>query len=145
MSIFKRRISFIALIFYKLLTPKSVVTWMPETSCFRTPFGNQRVHGSQTLRNTAWQHFYPNFKLIRKKTSWKTSLPVRSEILGLFGNTLTTDHMNSLHNRDKSPHHIQRPLSAKPETFSGCYFAFSKSQWNFYHFQKTTSFIAQIF
>ena len=29
--------------------------------------------------------------------SWKTFLLVRSEILGLFGNTLTADHMYSRH------------------------------------------------
>ena len=51
-----------------------------------------------------------------------------SEILRLFGNTLTADRMNSPPNRDKLQDHIQRSLSAKPKTFSECYFAFSKSR-----------------
>ena len=99
---------------------------MPELSRFGTPFGNQRVYGSQTLTNCAWRHFYPNFTLIQK--IYKTSVLIISEILRLFRNTLTADRMNSPPNRDKLPHHIQRPLSAKPKTFSERYFAFSKSR-----------------
>ena len=63
---------------------------MPERSCFRTPFQSQGVHRSQTLLKPSLQQFYSNFPLIQDKLSWKTSLLVRSEILGLFGNTLTT-------------------------------------------------------
>ena len=37
------------------------------------------------------------FPLIQDTLSWKTSLLVRSEILGLFGNTFTADHMYSRH------------------------------------------------
>ena len=37
------RISFIALIFCRLLALRNVVTWMPESFCFRTPLDSQRV------------------------------------------------------------------------------------------------------
>ena len=47
------------------------------------------------MPKSPWKHFYPNFLLIKETLSWKTSLLVRSEILGLFGNTLTDDHMYS--------------------------------------------------
>ena len=56
-----------AQIIWKLLTPKNLVTLMPGSSCFRTPFANQRVHGSQTLTNSAWLHNYRSFPLIRDK------------------------------------------------------------------------------
>ena len=60
----KKKISLVARIFWKLLTPKNAVTWMPESSRFRTPFVNQRDHRSQTLTKCAWLHFYPSFPLI---------------------------------------------------------------------------------
>ena len=42
-----------------------------------------------------WQHFYQKFHLILDTLSWETSLFVISEVLGLFGNTLTADDMYS--------------------------------------------------
>ena len=48
-TLWKKRMSFIASIFRRLLTPKNVVSWMPENSCFRTPFWTQRVNGHKTL------------------------------------------------------------------------------------------------
>ena len=72
-----------------------MVTLMPVGSCFKTAFASKRVHGSQTLLELALKNFHPNFPLIQEKLSWKTSPLVRSEILGLFGNTLTTCHICS--------------------------------------------------
>ena len=93
---YKKKISFIASLFGKLLTPRNVVPPMPITSCFRTLLESKCFHGSQTLVKPALQHFYPNFQLIWEKLSWNTSLFIRFEILGLFGNTLSADHMYSL-------------------------------------------------
>ena len=72
-----------------------MVTWMPESSYFRTPFESQRVHGYYTLPERPWQHFYQNFPFMQDTLSWKTCLLVRSEMLELFGNTLSADHMYS--------------------------------------------------
>ena len=55
------------------------------------------------------------------------SLLVRSDILGLFGNTLTADLMNFPHNRDRFLQQVQTPLSEKPKTFFQFLFAFLKS------------------
>ena len=71
---------------------------MPESSSFRTLFESERVHGCQTLLKPTRQLFSANFPLIQDKLSYKTSLLVRSEILGLFGNALTRDHMYCSHN-----------------------------------------------
>ena len=67
LHILKENSSCIAQIFWKLLTPENGVSWMPESSRFRTPIVNQHVHGYQTLTNFAWWHFYPNFTLLRRK------------------------------------------------------------------------------
>ena len=68
LRILKKKISFISQIFLKLPTPKNVVTWMPESFRFITPFRTQRVHRSQTLMNFALPKFYPNFTLIQEKS-----------------------------------------------------------------------------
>ena len=57
----------ITLIFPELLNLKNVLTWVPESSCFRTPFGSNRVKGSQTLLKSARQHFYANFHSCQAK------------------------------------------------------------------------------
>ena len=94
---------------------------MPESLPFRTWLGNLQIHGSKTLTKSASRHFYPNFPLIKDK---KTSLLVRSETLGLFGNTLTSDQMNSPHNRVKFPQQVQMPLSSKQKKFLNFFFHF---------------------
>ena len=67
LCILKEKSTVIAQIFWRLLTQRKVFTWIPESSCFRTPFYSQCVHVSQTLLKTAPQHFYPNFPLGTKK------------------------------------------------------------------------------
>ena len=44
-NIFKKKESLPAEVFPKLLTPKEVVTYVPEKSYLRTAFGNQPVKG----------------------------------------------------------------------------------------------------
>ena len=43
------------------------------------------------------QNFYHKFPLILDTLSLETCLLMRSEVLGLFRNTLTADHMYSRH------------------------------------------------
>ena len=38
---------------------------MHGSSCFRTTFGSQSVHKSQTQVNSAGRHYYPNFAVIQ--------------------------------------------------------------------------------
>ena len=109
---------------------------MPLSSCFRSPFASQRVHESQTLLERALQHLHPNFPLIQEKLSSKTSLLIRSEILGLFGQTLTADLMYSRHICQKLWQKVQTLLSQKRGTFSRIFIAFMESPQNFAHFQK---------
>ena len=113
-----------------------MVTSMPESCSFRTLFESERVHGSQTLLKPPLRHFYPNFKLIKDKLSSKASPLVRSEILGLFGNTLTAEHMYSRHTWEKFPQQTQMLLFQKLKTFSHIFITFFQSTQNFPHFQK---------
>ena len=70
------------------------------------------------------------------------SLLVRSEILGLLVNTLTTNYEYSHSNTDNLPLPFQMQLF---KTFSSFFIAFSESALNFEHFQKKKGFIAQVF
>ena len=68
--------------------------------------------------------------------SWKKSALVRSEILGLFVNTLTAEHTYTGRNMQTLTQQVQTPLFLKQKTFSGFSIAFPKSTWNGEHFQK---------
>ena len=67
---------------------------------------------------------------------WKTSLLVRSEILGLFGNTLTADHMYSGNYWEKVPQQVQTLLSQQPKKFSRIFIGILDSRQNLEHFEK---------
>ena len=136
LHILKKHFSFTAWIVGKLLTPKNVVAWRAESSCFRTLFRSQSVHGRQRLLKFVWQDVYPNFPLIQDKLSKKTSLLVRSEIFELFGNTFAADHIYSRHNWGKFTQHVKCPLSQKEKTFFGIFIAFFQSTEIFAHFVK---------
>ena len=80
---------------------------------FQNTFGESTVYGLKTLLKLALHHFHGYFPLSQDKLSQKISLLVRCQILGPFGNTLTTDHMYSRHHREKFPQHVQMPLPQK--------------------------------
>ena len=98
-----------------------MVTSILECSCFRTFFQSLSVYSSQTLLKHALHHFHSNFPLICKKLSWKTSLLVRSTILGLLGNTFTADHMYSGHRWEKFPQQVQTLSSQQSKDFREFY------------------------
>ena len=58
-----------------------------ESTCLRVP----------NTAETSTAALLSHFPLILEKLSWETSLLVRSEILGLFGNMLTADCIYSHH------------------------------------------------
>ena len=67
---------------------------------------------------------------------WKTFRLVRSEILGLFGNTFTADRTYSRHRWDKLQQQVQTLLSQQWRTFSRIFITFSESKQNFPYFEK---------
>ena len=51
------------------MTLKEVATQMCKSSRFRTPFGSQRINGSQLPLKPAQDHFYTTVPLIWDKLS----------------------------------------------------------------------------
>ena len=122
--------------------------WLLE--CHKAPFSEHPLWINVFETRKHWRTLHGGYFILilhksQKKSSWETSLLVRSEILGLFGNTLTADHMNSLHNRDKLPPHNQTALIPKQKTFSECFWDFRNLHKNLSIFETKASFIAQIF
>ena len=61
-NILKKMMRVLAYLFPKLLFRKDVATETSRKSCFRTPFGNQRVNGFQTQLKVARDHYYALFQ-----------------------------------------------------------------------------------
>ena len=68
--------------------------------------------------------------------SWTKSAFVRSEILTLFFNTLTTDDKYSRGNMLNFTQQSEAPLSQRQKTFSGWFLAFLKCSLNLEDFEK---------
>ena len=68
--------------------------------------------------------------------SWAKSAIVRSEILTLFVNTLTTDDKYSSPNMMNFTQQLEAPLPQKQKTFSGLFLAFMKCASELEHFDK---------
>ena len=68
--------------------------------------------------------------------SQKKPFLVKSEILGLLVNTLTTDDEYSRSNRENLPLPIQRQLSEGLNTFSRFFIAFLECKLNLEQFEK---------
>ena len=115
---------------------KHLATSTSKSSCFRTPFANERVNGFQTLLKSRRHHYYPLFSSIRGKLSWKKSPSVWYEILRLFVSALTADGKCSGSNMQNLPQQFETPLSQKQKSFSWFRIAFLECAWNLKHFQK---------
>ena len=66
----------------------------------------------------------------------KISTLVRSKIFGLFGNTLTADHMYSRHRWEELRQKVETLLSQKRRTFSQIFIGVSESTVNLADFEK---------
>ena len=116
--------------------PKEVATETSRRSCFRTPFGNQRINGFQTPPKVARHHYYPFSPWISGKlSSKKTALPW-SSILRLFANTLNADDKYSCRNRQNFLQQLQTLFSRKQKIFSWSFIPFLKCASNLEHFEK---------
>ena len=117
--------------------------WIPKRCkrpSFRTYFSKQRFRGFETLLKLARHPYYRMFPLIWDKLSWKNSFLVRSEILGLFVNTMTAEYRYSRRNMQNFQQQDQTQLSEKRNSFLDFYFVsqmyikftiFWKKRWAF--------------
>ena len=74
--------------------------------------------------------------------SWKKSLLLKCQILGLLVNTLAAGGKHPVLNRDNLTIQIQMQLSPKQKSFSQFLAAFLKSRLNFKYFQKKMTLVA---
>ena len=114
---------------------------MSKKSRFRGCFDKQYGKRAQALLKSASQHLYHIHRSLPRKLSWKKSLLLTCQILGLLVNTLAADEKYPLLKRDNLTIPIQMQLSQKEETFSLFSLAFLKSRRNFEHFDKKSVFI----
>ena len=135
-TFWKNRMTLIAEVFRKLLTPKNMVTSMSKKSRFKISFAKQHGKRAKTLLKFAWQYLYDIYCSLWRQLSYRKSLLVICKISRLFPNTLSADGKYSLLNRDNLTQPIQIQLSRKQKTFSEFFAAFLKFSWNFEHFQK---------
>ena len=109
-----------------------------------------KPHGkpAKPLSKSAWEHLYHIHWSLPSKLSWKKSLCLTCQILGLLANTLATNEKYPVLNRDNLTIAIQMQLSQKPKTFSQFLGAFFKSTINSKYFEKhmaTRDFVFPIY
>ena len=117
---------------------------MSKRPYFSTRFGKQRASGFETLLESARQNYYRNFQSIWDKLCWKKSVLVRSEVLGMFFNTLTAEFQYSRRNMCNFPQQLQTQLSHRGKAFSGFFIAFPKCTSSLEHLQTGMNFLAKV-
>ena len=109
---------------------------MSKKSCFSGPFDKQHGKHAKTLFKSGSYHPYHIHGSLPSKLSWKKSLLLTCQILGLLYNTLVADEKYLALNRDNLTIPIQMQLSQKQKVFSKFFPPFSKSMLNFADFKK---------
>ena len=109
---------------------------MSKKNRFRGPFDKQHGKRAQALLKSASQHLYHIHRSLPRKLSWKKSLLLTCQILGLLVNTLAADEKYPVLNRDNLTIPIQMQLSQKQKTISGVFAAFLKCRLNIELFEK---------
>ena len=133
-TFWKNRMTLIAEVFPKLLTPKNMVTSMSKKSRFKISFAKQHGKRAKTLLKFAWQYLYDIYCSLWRQLSYRKSLLLICKISRLFPNTLSADGKYSLLNRENLTKAIQMQLSRKEKTFFDFFSAFLKASLNFEHF-----------
>ena len=120
---------------------KNVIRKMSKKSRFREPFDKQHGKRAQALLKSASQHLYHIHRSLPRKLSWKKSLLLTCQILGLLVNTLATDEKYPVLNRDNLTIPIKMQLSPQKKNLFSIFSAFLKCRLNLQHFEKTVTVI----
>ena len=104
---------------------------MSKKSCLREPFAKEDGKCDQALFKSASQHVYHIHQSLPRKVSWKKSLLLTWQILGLLVNTLATDEKDPVLNRENLTIPIQMQLPQKQKSFSQLFRAFLKYLRNY--------------
>ena len=109
---------------------------MSKKSRFKLPFQKQHDKLVHPRLKCASQHLYHIDWSLPSQFSWKKSMFLTGQIVGLLVNTLLADEMYTVLNGDNLTIPIQMQLSQKHKSFCQFFPAFLKSRWNFEHFYK---------
>ena len=118
---------------------------MSKKSSLRGPIDEPFGKRAQARFKSASLHLYHIYRSLSSQLSWKKSLLLTCQILGLLVNTLAADEKYPVLNRDNLTIPIQMELSQKQKTFSEFFAAFLKSYLNFERFETKMTFIAFVF
>ena len=118
---------------------------MSKKSCFREPFDKQHGKRAQALF-TDWAHqLYRIHWSLGKKLSWKKSLLLTCQVLGLLVNTLSTDEKHLVFHRDNLTIPIKMQLSQKQKVFLNFLLLFWSLAENLHVLKKKMALIAFVF
>ena len=109
---------------------------MSKKPHLREPFDKQHGKHVQELLKSTSQHLYHIHSSRPGQLSWKKSLLLTCQILGLLVNTLAADEKYPVLNRDNLTILIQMQLSQKQKIFLNFFAALLKSSLNFKYFEK---------
>ena len=118
---------------------------MSKKSRFRGCFDKQYGKRAQALLKSASQHLYHIHRSLPRKLSWKKSLLLTCQILGLLVNILAADEKYPVLNRENLTIPIQMQLSQKQKIFSQFFAAFLEARLNFEHYEKKIILTAFVF
>ena len=107
---------------------------MSKRSRFRGPINKQHGKRAQAPFTSGSIDLYHIHRSLSSQLSWKKSLFLTCQILGLLVNTLAADEKYPVPNRDNLTIAIQMELSEKQKTFSQFFAAFLKCRLNFEFF-----------
>ena len=114
---------------------------MSKNSHFRGPFDKQHGKRAQALLKSASQQLYQIHWSLPSQLSWKRSLFLTCQILGLLLNTLTGDEKYPRLKIDTLMIPIQMQLSQKQKSFSQFFPTFLKSTLISKYFHKKMTLI----
>ena len=109
---------------------------MSKKPRFREPFDKEHDKRAQARFKYASHRLYHIHRSLSSQLSWKKSLFLTCQILGLLVNTLAADEKYPLFNRDNLKIAIQLQLSQKQKTFPQFFAAFCKSGRNIERLEK---------
>ena len=109
---------------------------MSKKSHFRGHIENQHGKRARALFKPASLHLYHIYRSLSRQLSWKKSLLLTCQILGLLVNTLDSDFRYPILNRETLTRSILMQLPQKENNLSQFWTEFLKSRLNFEHFEK---------
>ena len=115
---------------------------MFKKSRYDRPFNKQHGKRAQALLKSVSEHLYHINWSLPRQLSWKNSLLLTCQILGLLVNSFSADEEYPILNRDKLTIPIQLQLSEKEKTFSQFLAAFLKSRLIFQDLKKKLTLLA---